>query len=71
MVNNFTYIPKQRAKARETILSSDKIITDCDNTRAIFHNGSGNKTKLYTTMQYMSFGLPLQERRLAYQWSKG
>ena len=62
MINNFTYIPKQRAKARERILSSDTIITDCDNTRGIFHNASGNMTKLYTTMQYMSFGLPLQER---------
>ncbi|MBI4979464.1 MAG: hypothetical protein HZC28_18450 [Spirochaetes bacterium] len=61
MVNNYSYMPRKEA-TRRNILKGDAIWNDIDPTRRIFHNAGGNLTSLYTTMHYMSFGLPLQER---------
>lgn len=62
MVNDYAYKPRGREAARRNILKGDAVWASIDPTREIFHNAGGNLTKLYTTMHYMSFGLPLQER---------
>ncbi|MBN8219197.1 MAG: hypothetical protein J0L75_21335, partial [Spirochaetes bacterium] len=62
MVNDYAYKPRGRETARRNILKGDAVWEAVDPTRGIFHNAGGNLTKLYTTMHYMSFGLPLQER---------
>ena len=60
--SDMTYDPPSRKKERREALYSDSRITDLDPTRQIFHNYSGNLYKIYTSMHYMSFGVPLQER---------
>lgn len=61
-VDDLTYERPDKKEARALALRSDAILAEYDSTREPFHNCSGNLTKLYTTMHYMSFGLPIQER---------
>lgn len=61
-VDDLDYEPVQKKEARALALRSDAILAEYDPTRVPYHNCSGNLTQLYTTMHYMSFGLPIQER---------
>jgi hypothetical protein len=61
-VDDLNYVPASKKEARSLALRSDAILSEYDPTRVAYHNCSGNLTKLYTTMHYMSFGLPIQER---------
>ena len=74
MVNDYAYVPtspKGRAAARKWIVQGDAIYNEFDPSRIVYHNAGGNISKLYTVMQYMSFGLPLQEREdWPSQWLK-
>ncbi len=75
MANDYSYsdskAPNSRGRQKANILKGDAIIHELDPSRIVYHNAGGNLTKLYTTMQYMSFGLPLQEREdWPCQWDK-
>ncbi len=71
MVNDLAYAPASRAANRASIVRGDRIIAELDPARIVYHNAGGNLTRLYTVMQYMSFGLPLQEREdWPAQWEK-
>jgi len=61
-VDDLTYVHPGKKEARALALRSDAILSEHDATREPYHNCSGNLTKFYTTMHYMSFGLPMQER---------
>ncbi|OGV62715.1 MAG: hypothetical protein A3K19_24420 [Lentisphaerae bacterium RIFOXYB12_FULL_65_16] len=62
MVTDLAYQPPRKEEARALALHSEQILRELDPTRVVYHNASLNLTQLYTTMQYMSFGMPLQER---------
>ncbi|MBN2440625.1 MAG: hypothetical protein JXJ04_04750, partial [Spirochaetales bacterium] len=62
MVDDLEYEPQFAYTRRKTARLSEQIIKEVDPTREVYHNYSGNLNNIYTTMHYMSFGLPLQER---------
>jgi hypothetical protein len=61
-VDDLTYEPPHKKEARDLARQANQIYAEIDPSRVVWHNASGNLTELYTTMHYLSFGVPLQER---------
>lgn len=47
---------------------SEKVLTDIDSSRPVFHHAAGNYGQVFTLMTYLGFGIPLQERE---EWPSG
>ena len=71
MVNDLTYEPEWFHPNRELVRTAEAALRELDPSRPVYHNYSGNLNRIYTTMHYMSFGLPLQEQEdWPETWSK-
>ncbi|MCK6487986.1 MAG: hypothetical protein L6R48_06605 [Planctomycetes bacterium] len=56
------YRPAGKDATRARALGWEQTLRAEDPGRPVYHNASGNLTALFTTMHYLSFGMPLQER---------
>jgi beta-galactosidase len=56
------YRPMGKDATRARALAWEAALREADPGRPVYHNASGNLTPLFTTMHYLSFGVPLQER---------
>ncbi|MCK6486801.1 MAG: hypothetical protein L6R48_00420, partial [Planctomycetes bacterium] len=56
------YMPPGKDDARARALACEAALHAEDPARPVYHNASGNLTQLFTTMHYLSMGMPLQER---------
>lgn len=62
MADNLDYRWPDDWGGREFAELTETEVRRADPSREVYHNYSGNLNNIYTTMHYMSFGLPLQER---------
>ncbi len=71
MVDNLDYRWPDDRGGRELAELTETEVKKADPSREVYHNYSGNLNNIYTTMHYMSFGLPLQEREdWPIKWSR-
>jgi hypothetical protein len=71
MVNDLTYEPELFHDSRELVRKTEAALRELDPSRLVYHNYSGNLNRIFTTMHYMSFGIPLQEQEdWPETWSK-
>lgn len=65
------YIPVSKRHARERAQVAEKVMRALDPGRELFQHAGGNSGKIFTSMNYQSFGTPLQEQEdWPKQWSE-
>lgn len=62
-----TYDPIRKRAARERARTAEKAMRPLDPGRELFQHAGGNSGKIFTSMNYQSFGTPLQEQE---DWPK-
>jgi hypothetical protein len=69
-LNDTDYVPATKIHARQRAQKAEKIMRELDSTREVFQHAGGNSGKIFTSMNYQSFGTPLQEQEdWPKQWS--
>ena len=67
-LNNTSYVPKERVlKARKLVEVADRTMRSLDPSRECVPHAAGNFGKVFGSMNYQSFGTPLQEQE---DWPK-
>jgi len=70
-LNDTDYVPAFKQKARELAHSAEGVMRSLDPSREVFQHAGGNSGKIFTSMNYQSFGVPVQEREdWPKQWSE-
>ncbi len=70
-LNDTEYRPAWNASARARQATAEKTMRAIDSSREIFSHAGGNTGKIFTSMNYQSFGTPLQEQEdWPKQWSQ-
>ena len=66
-LNDTSYVPKEKIKARTLAQTAERVMRSLDSTREIFQHAGGNSGKIFTSMNYQSMGTPVQEQE---DWPK-
>lgn len=70
-LNDTDYIPVSKIHARKRVQVAEKVMRALDPSRELFQHAGGNSGKIFTSMNYQSFGTPLQEQEdWPKQWSE-
>lgn len=69
-LNDTDYVPGSTLNARRRAQTAEKVMRSLDPSRELFQHAGGNSGKIFTSMNYQSFGTPLQEQEdWPKQWS--
>lgn len=66
-LNDTSYCPTHVLAPRRRAMVAEKAIRELDHTREVFQHAGGNSGKIFTSMNYQSYGTPLQEQE---DWPK-
>ncbi len=70
-LNDTKYIPLLQQSARKRAQVAEAVMRSLDPSRELFQHAGGNSGKIFTSMNYQSFGTPLQEQEdWPKQWSQ-
>ena len=70
-LNDTTYVPVAKIHARQRAQTAEKVMRSLDPSRELFQHAGGNSGRIFTSMNYQSFGTPLQEQEdWPKQWSQ-
>ncbi len=70
-LNDTAYVPKNKLQDRAKALYAGSVMERLDPSRPTFQHAGGNSGRIFTSMNYQSFGTPLQEQMdWPAQWSK-
>ncbi len=70
-LNDTEYFPVSKRQARARTQVAEKVMRSLDPSRELFQHAGGNSGKIFTSMNYQSFGTPLQEQEdWPRQWSE-
>ena len=70
-LNDTDYVPVSKIYARKRAQTAEKVMRSLDPSRELFQHAGGNSGKIFTSMNYQSFGTPLQEQEdWPKQWSE-
>lgn len=70
-LNDTDYVPVSKIHARKRAQTAEKVMRSLDPSRELFQHAGGNSGKIFTSMNYQSFGTPLQEQEdWPKQWSE-
>lgn len=66
-LNDTKYLPEKVIPRRRKAMTAERTIRALDSTREVFQHAGGNSGKIFTSMNYQSYGTPLQEQE---DWPK-
>lgn len=66
-LNDTGYLPEKVIPRRRKAMTAERTIRALDSTREVFQHAGGNSGKIFTSMNYQSYGTPLQEQE---DWPK-
>lgn len=66
-LNDIKYVPLGKIRQRKRVAVAESVMREIDRTREIFQHAGGNSGKIFGSMNYQSFGVPLQEQE---DWPK-
>ena len=66
-LNDTEYLPERVIPPRRKAMTAERTIRALDSTREVFQHAGGNSGKIFTSMNYQSYGTPLQEQE---DWPK-
>lgn len=66
-LNDTEYDPVSKAEPRRRARTAESVMRAIDPSRELFQHAGGNSGKIFTSMNYQSFGTPLQEQE---DWPK-
>ena len=70
-LNDTAYVPKNKLQDRAKALYAGSVMERLDPSRPTFQHAGGNSGRIFTSMNYQSFGTPLQEQMdWPAQWAK-
>jgi hypothetical protein len=70
-LNDTDYDPLNKRQPRRRAQTAEKVMRALDGSRELFQHAGGNSGKIFTSMNYQSFGTPLQEQEdWPRQWSE-
>lgn len=61
-LNDTDYDPLNKRQPRQRARTAEKVMRALDGSRELFQHAGGNSGKIFTSMNYQSFGTPLQEQ---------
>ncbi len=61
-LNDTAYRPSGKEHALRRVRTAEKVMSALDPSRELFQHAGGNSGKIFTSMNYQSFGTPLQEQ---------